>query len=141
MTAIPEFADPRLVAIYDTVKPYGPGAQPTFYARLADDLDARVVIGLGCGTGLVTRARTTNVDDPVAGPIETWTDVQCTVEHVYGDWDRRPADATSRELVYISVSDSQPSGGAARRQHCSGTGAARRLRSDQSDSSASSWDV
>ena len=56
MSAIPEFADPRLVEIYDAVNPYDPDAQPGFYARLADELDARVVVELGCGTGLVTQA-------------------------------------------------------------------------------------
>lgn len=284
MSAIPEFADPRLVEIYDAVNPYDPDAQPGFYARLADELDARVVVELGCGTGLVTQAlvrlgrevigvdpsrlmldvartrtragrlrwvdggaddigtpdadlaimsghvaqffvdddewsdalaalhaalrpgghlafesrnpdarewerwtrdRVRTVVDLAPGPVETWTDVHdvrdgiltCTnhyvfatsgeeltspvrlrfrtqrelttslkhagfvVEHVYGDWDRRPPGAPAPELIYISVSDSQPSGGAARRQHCSGTGAASRSRTDQSDSSASSWDV
>lgn len=109
MTAIPEFADARLVAIYDVVNPYDADAQPGFYARLADEVDARVVVELGCGTGLVTQALVRT------GPAP--------------------------ELIYISVSDSQPSGGAARRQHCSGTGAASRSRTDQSDSSASSWDA
>ena len=80
---------------------------------------------------------------PRAGP-ELTTSLQrarFVVEHVYGDWDRRPPGAPAPELIYISVSDSQPSGGAARRQHCSGAGAASRSRTDQSDSSASNWDV
>lgn len=284
MTAIPEFSDPRLVAVYDTVNPYRPGTQPAFYVQLARDVDARVVVDLGCGTGLVTRelaaigCEVIGVDpnplmldvarsgthaervrwidggaadvgaaeadlaimtghvaqfflddgewrdaldalhaaltpgghlafesrnpsareweqwtracagvvvDPVSGPIETWTDVQdvrdgivsCTnhyvftttgeeltsparlrfrtaaelttdlqeagfvVESVYGNWDRRPPGATAPELVYISVSDSQPAGGAARRQDCSGTGAAKRSWTHQSASSASSWEV
>jgi SAM-dependent methyltransferase len=286
MTPIPEFTDPRLVAVYDTVNAYRAGTQPAFYAQLARDVDARLIVDVGCGTGLVTRelaasgcavigvdpnplmldvarsrvhggrvhwidggatdvgtphadlaimaghvvqfflgddewcdalialrralrpgghlafesrnpdgreweqwtrARARVVIDAAAGPIETWTDVQdvrdgivsCTnhyvfartgeeltspvrlrfrtrdeltgsleragfaVEHVYGGWDRRHVapDPTGPELIYISVSDSQPWGGAARRQHCSGAGAARRSWMHQSASSASSWDV
>ena len=56
MSEIPEFTNRRLVEIYDAVNPYDPDAQPGFYARLADELDARVVVELGCGTGLVTQA-------------------------------------------------------------------------------------
>jgi SAM-dependent methyltransferase len=53
--AIVEFTDPRLVAVYDTVNAYDPGTQPDFYLGLADELGARMVVDLGCGTGLVTR--------------------------------------------------------------------------------------
>jgi ubiquinone/menaquinone biosynthesis C-methylase UbiE len=51
---IPEFADPRQVAIYDTVNSYGPGTQPDFYLGLAAEVGAEVVIDLGCGTGIIT---------------------------------------------------------------------------------------
>lgn len=53
---IAEFSDPRLVAIYESVNPYGPGEQPDFYAGLAHELRARTIVDLGCGTGLITRA-------------------------------------------------------------------------------------
>jgi SAM-dependent methyltransferase len=52
---IPEFEDPRLVAIYETVNAYAPGTQPDFYLALAEELGARSVVDLGCGTGLITR--------------------------------------------------------------------------------------
>ena len=48
------YVDPRLVALYDAANPRG--ADTTFYLRLADRLAARVIVDLGCGTGLLTRA-------------------------------------------------------------------------------------
>jgi SAM-dependent methyltransferase len=51
-----EFSDPRLVAIYDSANSYGANAQPAFYARLAEDLDASSIVDLGCGTGVITCA-------------------------------------------------------------------------------------
>jgi SAM-dependent methyltransferase len=51
-----EFADPRLVAAYDDLNPYEPGTQPDFYAALAAENGAEVVVELGCGTGLVACA-------------------------------------------------------------------------------------
>lgn len=56
LPAIPEFSDPRLVAIYDIVNPYRPDAQPGFYSQLAAELGATSIVDLGCGTGLVTCA-------------------------------------------------------------------------------------
>jgi SAM-dependent methyltransferase len=53
--SIAEFDDPRLVAIYETVNPYEPDAQPGYYLRVARELGARSVLDLGCGTGLITR--------------------------------------------------------------------------------------
>src|SRR5215217_2386489 len=47
------YVDPRLVDLYDTDNPRG--ADTDFYVRLANDLDARTIIDLGCGTGLLTR--------------------------------------------------------------------------------------
>jgi SAM-dependent methyltransferase len=66
--SIPEFTDPRQVAIYDAVNSYEPGAQPDFYLGLAEEIGAETVIDLGCGTGIVTLEfarrgyRTTGVD-------------------------------------------------------------------------------
>ena len=51
---VPEFGDPRLVAIYDTLNSYEPGTQPDFYAELATHISAHSIVDLGCGTGLVT---------------------------------------------------------------------------------------
>src|SRR5215469_15195877 len=47
------YVDPRLVALYDHDNRRGP--HTNFYVRLAADLDARRIVDLGCGTGLLTR--------------------------------------------------------------------------------------
>lgn len=47
------YVDPRLVDLYDRDNPRG--ADTEFYLRLAEDLDARRILDLGCGTGLLTR--------------------------------------------------------------------------------------
>jgi SAM-dependent methyltransferase len=47
------YVDPRLVELYDSENPRG--ADTDFYVRLAADLDARQILDLGCGTGLLTR--------------------------------------------------------------------------------------
>jgi SAM-dependent methyltransferase len=53
-SAIAEFTDPRLVAIYDSVNSYEADAQPGFYLKLAAELGAKSIVDLGCGTGLIT---------------------------------------------------------------------------------------
>lgn len=54
MTRLDEhYTDPRLVGIYDIENPRG--VDTDFYVELAADLDARRIIDLGCGTGLLTR--------------------------------------------------------------------------------------
>ena len=50
-----EFADPRLVAVYETVNAYEPVSQLSFYVALAAEVGAEAVVDLGCGTGLITR--------------------------------------------------------------------------------------
>jgi SAM-dependent methyltransferase len=52
--SIPEFADPRQVAIYDAVNSYEAGTQPDFYLGVAEEVGAETVIDLGCGTGIIT---------------------------------------------------------------------------------------
>lgn len=47
------YVDPRLVELYDIENTCG--ADTDFYVRLAADLDARTILDLGCGTGLLTR--------------------------------------------------------------------------------------
>ena len=51
---IPEFTDPRLVAIYDAVNAYESHTQPDFYAQVAVESGASSIVDLGCGTGLIT---------------------------------------------------------------------------------------
>jgi SAM-dependent methyltransferase len=47
------YVDPRLAERYDHDNPRG--ADTDFYLRLAAELDARWILDLGCGTGLLTR--------------------------------------------------------------------------------------
>ena len=47
------YVDPRLVALYDVANPCG--ADSDFYLHLAADLQAQLILDLGCGTGLLTR--------------------------------------------------------------------------------------
>ena len=47
------YVEPRLVQLYDTDNPLG--IDSNFYMQLADELDAKTIIDLGCGTGLLTR--------------------------------------------------------------------------------------
>lgn len=46
------YVDPRLVALYDIDNPRG--ADTDFYVALAASLNARRILDLGCGTGLLT---------------------------------------------------------------------------------------
>jgi SAM-dependent methyltransferase len=45
------YVDPRLVALYDLENPRG--SDTDFYVALAADIDARTIVDLGCGTGLL----------------------------------------------------------------------------------------
>ena len=44
--------DPRLAVVYDIDNPDGPDHD--YFRRVADEVDARGVVDLGCGTGLLT---------------------------------------------------------------------------------------
>ncbi|PCE25051.1 methyltransferase type 11 [Paraburkholderia acidicola] len=46
------YTDPRLVALYDTLNPFG--ADTGFYLALAASLRASHIVDIGCGTGLLT---------------------------------------------------------------------------------------
>ncbi|MFA7302263.1 MAG: methyltransferase domain-containing protein [Candidatus Paceibacterota bacterium] len=47
-----EFSDPRLVALYDKLNPFGDDSE--FFCKQAERLSAKTIIDLGCGTGLLT---------------------------------------------------------------------------------------
>jgi SAM-dependent methyltransferase len=47
-----EFSDPRLVALYDTLNPFGDDSE--FFCKQAEKLGVKTIIDLGCGTGLLT---------------------------------------------------------------------------------------
>ena len=44
--------DARLVELYDTDNPDGPDHD--FYRQVADEIDARTILDIGCGTGMLT---------------------------------------------------------------------------------------
>ena len=46
------YVDPRLVALYDLENTSR--ADTDFYLQLAPDLNARTIVDLGCGTGVLT---------------------------------------------------------------------------------------
>jgi len=47
------YTEPRLVSLYDSDNPLG--IDSDFFLSLADDIDAKIILDLGCGTGLLTR--------------------------------------------------------------------------------------
>lgn len=47
------YVDPRLVALYEIENPRG--LDTDFYIQLATELNAKLIVDLGCGTGLLTR--------------------------------------------------------------------------------------
>jgi SAM-dependent methyltransferase len=47
------YVDPRLVELYDSAN--ARGADTEFYLQLAAELNANLILDLGCGTGLLTR--------------------------------------------------------------------------------------
>lgn len=48
------YVDPELATLYDLDNPDGP--DHAYYRALADELDARSIVDLGCGTGLLTQS-------------------------------------------------------------------------------------
>ncbi|MEO8396889.1 MAG: class I SAM-dependent methyltransferase [Chloroflexota bacterium] len=52
------YVDPRLVALYDSEN--AGRADTDFYVGLAAELDAHVIVDLGCGTGVLTRELATD---------------------------------------------------------------------------------
>ncbi|PZR53369.1 class I SAM-dependent methyltransferase [Xylanimonas oleitrophica] len=48
------YGDPQLATLYDLDNPDGP--DHAFYRALANELGARSIVDLGCGTGLLTRS-------------------------------------------------------------------------------------
>lgn len=84
------YVDPRLVEQYDRVNPRGPDTD--FYYHLAADLQARTIVDLGCGIGLLTRELATGqrqvigIDPaPVMLAVARRQDVAHRVRWVEGD--------------------------------------------------------
>jgi SAM-dependent methyltransferase len=47
------YTDPQLAALYDIINPRG--IDTDFYVQLAENIKAKIIYDLGCGTGLLTR--------------------------------------------------------------------------------------
>jgi SAM-dependent methyltransferase len=100
------YGDEDLVALYDIDNPAGEDHE--YYRKLADDIGARTIIDLGCGTGLLTRCLTGAGRDVVGiDPSATmlgWAGRQPGAERVrwmLGDASDLDADA-SVDLVVCS---------------------------------------
>lgn len=79
------YGDHDLVALYDGDNPAG--ADHAFYRALAESVDARAVVDLGCGTGLLTRSlvregRTVTGVDPSATMLG-WARAQPGADQVH----------------------------------------------------------
>jgi SAM-dependent methyltransferase len=56
------YRDADLVGLYDVDNPGGD--DHAYYRALADEIDARTIVDLGCGTGLLTRSLTRSIAGP-----------------------------------------------------------------------------
>ncbi|MCB0827080.1 MAG: class I SAM-dependent methyltransferase [Armatimonadetes bacterium] len=80
--------DPRLAALYDLDNPSG--ADHEFFCQLARELNPRLILDLGCGTGLLTAqlvapGRLVIGIDPDSGMLDIAKQRQEKVEWVLGD--------------------------------------------------------
>ena len=88
-----EFYDPRLVAIYDTVNPVAEsGDLRRSGAHRHFTRSGEVLVSTN-----ELRFRTQ------AELNRSLSDAGFSVESVFGDWDSRPADAASRELIFVAA--------------------------------------
>ncbi|KOV84965.1 bifunctional 2-polyprenyl-6-hydroxyphenol methylase/3-demethylubiquinol 3-O-methyltransferase UbiG [Nocardia sp. NRRL S-836] len=86
--ADPIFSDPRLAALYDAFD--GPRDDLELYLGIADELGARSVLDVGCGTGclavsLAERGRTVVGVDPALASLELARAKSSLVTWVHGD--------------------------------------------------------
>jgi SAM-dependent methyltransferase len=82
------FADPRLAAVYDVFD--DDRRDLDVYAAIADELGARTVIDVGCGTGslavlLAARGKAVTGVDPAAASLAVARAKDARVEWVHGD--------------------------------------------------------
>jgi SAM-dependent methyltransferase len=110
---IDPYGDEQLVELYDGDNP--PGDDTDYYRGLADKLDARKILDLGCGTGLLTRAfatpgRTVIGIDPSATMLNyarrrpgadavTWIDGDSSAVEPSGDVDL--AVSTGNTIMHV----------------------------------------
>lgn len=97
MTADP-YGDPDLVALYDVDNPGG--VDHDYYRALAQAVDARRVIDLGCGTGLLTRS--------LAAPDRVITGIDPSRTML--DWARRQPGAENVTWVEGDATSIAPTG-------------------------------
>lgn len=81
MSASKEFTNPHLVAIYDAVNPIDD--KTDFFIELAKSLDARKIIDLGCGTGLLAHELVKSGHTLIG--IEPASDMAGQAKRKYGD--------------------------------------------------------
>lgn len=98
------YGDPDLVTLYDGDNP--DGVDHAYYRSLADLSDARTVIDLGCGTGLLTRSLATDgrhvIGVDPSPTMLTYARAQPgsdTVTWIDGDASSLPATATADLVV------------------------------------------
>lgn len=85
------YVDPRLVALYDIENPRG--ADTDFFLELATEINAKTIIDLGCGTGILTRELAADRSREVIGvdpasamlAVAQQNDIDQTVTWVNGD--------------------------------------------------------
>lgn len=94
------YRDPDLVTLYDSDNPAGP--DHAYYRALADRLRARLIIDLGCGTGLLTRS--------LAGPGRTVIGVDPSATML--DYARQQPGADAVEWVHGDATALPPRGDA-----------------------------
>jgi SAM-dependent methyltransferase len=92
------YRDPDLVELYDLDNP--DGEDHAYYRALADELDARTVVDLGCGTGLLTRSLAR--PGSLAGPERTVIGVEPSRTMI--DYARRQPGADSVTWVHGDAS-------------------------------------
>jgi SAM-dependent methyltransferase len=100
------FEDPRLAGLYDRDNPDGPDRD--FYRRLADDIDARRIVDLGCGTGLLTcslatSGRTVIGIDPAAAMLDIARRRAGNVSWIHGDAGDLPGNDADLALMTANV--------------------------------------
>ena len=103
MTVEDVYTDPRLAEVYDLENERG--LDTDFWLSLADELGARTIVDLGCGTGLLTRelavgGRIVIGVDPAAAMLAVARRSASTVTWIEGDaaWIRR----TDADLVVMT---------------------------------------
>lgn len=104
------YRDTELVGLYDLDNP--DGEDHAYYRTLADEAGARMIVDLGCGTGLLTRSlarpgRTVIGVDPSRAMLRTAEEFRRELESAgfvdiaySGGWQGEPVGDRSRILVF-----------------------------------------